>query len=418
VAWSAKAFSDRSLIWLLVFSLFLAAPISSRTAQSQNSRASDNLPDPAVSRADTDKDKQPPPRRAYAGDAACRSCHEQETKSYSETAHHLTSRTPNAHSILGKFSPGANILRTSNPYLLFEMSANKDGYFESAVEQPSPSETLTHTERIDVVIGSGRKGQTYLFWKGDKLFELPVSYWKELDAWINSPGYPDGSPHFDKPVVPRCLECHSGYFEAVPQTLNRFSRASLVLGITCERCHGPGRDHVLLHSSKTLLHGTAEAIVNPGALSRDRQMDVCASCHSGAGKPLAPALSFVPGKMLDDYLYVPYVPDDSVDVHGNQVQLLTSSRCFRNSTMTCITCHDVHKPQREAAGFSQHCLTCHKAEDCGRFPMLGARIASNCVDCHMPLEESETLVSDTNRRKIKPRVRNHRIGIYPDAAVP
>jgi mono/diheme cytochrome c family protein len=147
-------------------------------------------------------------------------------------------------------------------------------------------------------------------------------------------------------------------------------------------------------------------------------MDVCASCHSGAGKLLAPALSFVPGKVLDDYLYVPYVPDASVDVHGNQVQLLTSSRCFRNSAMTCITCHDVHKPQRDAAAFSQHCLTCHKAEDCGKFPTLGAKIANNCVDCHMPLQESEALVSDTNGRKIKPRVRNHRIGIYPDAALP
>lgn len=414
MAWNAKAFSHRSGVWRLLFSLFLAAVTSSRTAQPQNSQASDNLPESAVSTAD----KEPPPHRAYAGDAACRSCHQQEGKTYSETAHHLTSRMPNAHSILGKFSPGANILRTSNPYLHFEMTATKDGYFESAVEQPSPSETLSHAERIDVVIGSGRKGQTYLFWKGDKLFELPVSYWTELDAWINSPGYPDGSPRFDKPVVPRCLECHSGYFEAVPQTLNRFNRASLVLGITCERCHGPGREHVALYGSKTPPHGKAEAIVNPATLSRDRQMDVCASCHSGAGKPLAPALSFVPGKVLDDYLYVPYVPDASVDVHGNQVQLLTSSRCFRNSTMTCITCHNVHKPQRDAAAFSQHCLTCHKAEDCGKFATVGAKIASNCVDCHMPLQESEVLVSDTNGRKLKPRVRNHRIGIYPDAVLP
>jgi len=416
--WSAQAFSDRSGVWLLAFSLFLAMLICSRTAQSQNSQASDNLPDSTESPAVSHVDKQPPPRRAYAGDAACRSCHEQEAKTYSATAHHLTSRTPNAHSILGKFSPGANILRTSNPYLHFEMSATKDGYFESAVEQPSPSETLSHTERIDVVIGSGRKAQTYLFWKGDKLFELPVSYWTELDAWINSPGYPDGSPHFDKPVVPRCLECHSGYFEAVPETLNRFNRNSLVMGITCERCHGPGREHVVLYSSKTPPHGKAEAIVNPAALPQDRQMDVCASCHSGAGSLLAPALSFAPGKVLDNYLYVPYVPEDSVDVHGNQVQLLTSSRCFRNSTMTCITCHDVHKPQRDSAAFSQHCLTCHKAADCGKFPTLGAKIASNCVDCHMPLLESETLVSDTNGQKLKPLVRNHRIGIYPNAGLP
>jgi hypothetical protein len=40
--------------------------------------------------------------------------------------------------------------------------------------------TTEHTERFDYVIGSGGKGQTYLYWKGDLLFQLPVSYWTEL----------------------------------------------------------------------------------------------------------------------------------------------------------------------------------------------------------------------------------------------
>ena len=85
------------------------------------------------------------------------------------------------------------------------------------------------------MFGSGRRGQTYLFWRGDQLLELPVSYWTELDDWINSPGFPDGSPRFDKPVLPRCLECHSGRFEALPQSENSYDPGSLVLGITCEK---------------------------------------------------------------------------------------------------------------------------------------------------------------------------------------
>src|SRR4029077_868392 len=99
--------------------------------------------------------------------------------------------------------------------------------------------------------------------------------------------------------------------------------------------------------------------------------------------------------------------------HGNQIQHLTRSRCFQSSRMTCTTCHDVHKPQRNAASFSEHCLSCHKVEACGRYHQLGKAITSNCVDCHMPLQESEVLVSDTNGRKLKPLVRNHQIGIYP-----
>jgi len=83
--------------------------------------------------------------------------------------------------------------------------------------------------------------------------------------------------------------------------------------------------------------------------------------------------------------------------------------------MTCTTCHDVHQTQRDAAAFSPHCLSCHKAEDCGEYAKKGEQIAHDCVDCHMPLQESQTLVSDSNGKKIKPLVRNHRIAIYTDS---
>jgi hypothetical protein len=378
-------------------------------------------PNPHTSAAST-AEPRASSSQGYVGDSACRSCHEEESNAYSETSHHLTSRLPSQQSIAGKFSSGANVLRTSNPDLTFEMSATKDGYFETAVEKQEKlalSKTNSHTERIDLVIGSGRKGQSYLFWKEDTLFELPVSYWTELDNWINSPGYPDGAPHFDKAVVPRCLECHASYFGWVPPPLNRYDKATLILGITCEKCHGPGREHVALYRAKNAPHpGTSTAILNPASFPRDRQISACALCHAGAAKAKGPPLSFVPGEPIDQYLFIPY-PDKNmpVDVHGNQIQLMATSRCFQSSPMTCTTCHNVHKPQRDAAAFSEHCLSCHKAEACGRFPQRGASIAKNCIDCHMPVQESEALVSDTNGRKLKPLVRNHRIGIYPAESV-
>jgi Cytochrome c554 and c-prime len=352
----------------------------------------------------------------YVGDQACRSCHQQETNTYFETAHHLTSQMPSEHSILGKFSAGENILRTSNPALHYEMTESKEGYFETAVGELSPFQEITRTERIDIVVGSGRKGQTYLFWRNNELFELPVSYWTDLDSWIISPGYHDDAPDFHRGVVPRCLECHAGRFGALRESDNSYDPSSLVFGITCERCHGAGGEHVLLRRSKTAAIPQAQdPIVNPASLPRDRQVDICASCHSGQGHPLAPALSFIPGKVLQDYLRIPYQADAPIDVHGNQTQLLARSRCFRGSTMTCTTCHDVHKLQRDATSFSPHCLTCHKVKDCGKFKKLGAKINNNCVDCHMPVEGSNVIVSDTNGRTVKARVRNHEIRVYPEA---
>jgi len=319
----------------------------------------------------------------------------------------------------GSFSGDTSIMRTSNPYLHFKMTADANGYFQSAIEEIGSSKTISRTERIDIVAGSARKGQSYLFWRGDQLFQLPVIYWTETDSWVNSPSYPDGSPHFDKAIIPRCLECHASYFEWQAPPVNRYSKTGMMLGIICEKCHGPGREHVALRRSPSPLPaGTPEAIVNPAALPRDRQMDICGLCHSGNGTPIAPALSFLPGDALDDFNDIPYASEDeAVDVHGSQVQLLSKSKCFRaTKTLTCSTCHDVHAAQRDAAAFSPRCLTCHLVKQCGEFAKLGAEKIQNCIDCHMPLQESRALFSHTNGKTVRPKVRNHRIAIYADEA--
>jgi len=366
------------------------------------------------------EEKKPPPRSDYVGDSVCGFCHQEKAKNYIQTAHRLASSWPSPRTMKGSFTPGSNVLKTSNPYLTFEMTVNEHGYFQSAVEQLSPTKKISRTERIDVVAGLARKGQSYLFWKGDQLFQLPVTYWTATDSWVNSPSYPDGSPHFDKDIIPRCLECHASYFEWLQPSINRYRKTSLVLGIFCEKCHGPGREHVALHRAKSPPSpGISEKIVNPAALARDRQIDICGLCHSGNGTPIQPALSFLPGDALDDYIDIPYLaPEDAVDVHGNQVQLLKRSKCFQSTiSMTCSTCHDAHKPQLDAAAFSPHCLSCHQAKQCGEYAKMGDQIVRNCIDCHMPLQESRVLFSNTGGKKLTPMVRNHRIAIYAGESI-
>ena len=138
----------------------------------------------------------PPPASAYAGDAVCATCHEERAKTFFATPHYLDSSLPSKKTILGNFTPGKNVLRTPNPDLIFAMIAADDGFFQSAVDIRDPQNLTGRAEKFDVVVGSGRHGQTYLYWKGDELFELPVSYWTWTHAWINSPGYPDGERAF------------------------------------------------------------------------------------------------------------------------------------------------------------------------------------------------------------------------------
>jgi hypothetical protein len=353
------------------------------------------------------------------GDEKCLSCH-QEQKSYPGTAHHLTSRPATKDSIAGKFEDGKNILKTAEPELHYKMEAKKDGFFQTAILGRAPG-TATISRRFDLVVGSGRKGQTYLYWdKNDQLYQLPVSFWTELDTWVHSPGYDERVVNFSRPVLPRCLECHASSFEALGDSGagNRYNRSNYVLGISCEKCHGPGQQHVDLQNAKTT-KPSDQLIVNPAKLSRERQIGLCALCHGGIGVAKAPAFSYTAGKDLEDYLHLEMPgPNEAVDVHGNQVALLERSRCYQASNMTCSTCHDVHLQQRDPTAFSGRCLTCHKIQSCGLFRKSGDRIAGKCVDCHLPRLTSNMIVSSHEGVRLRPQVRTHWIKVYPGIRLP
>jgi hypothetical protein len=389
----------------MISSVFAALESGSTALAKQNS---------AVSQADAGATLPP----GFAGDTACRECHQEKFDSYLATAHHRTSRLPNSESIAGHFSAHENLMTTFNPELSFRMESRDGHFYESAVVS-KPGHAHKRTEEIDIVIGSGNKGQTYLYWKGNRLFELPVSYWTALKRWVNSPGYVDGSADFDRPVTSRCVECHATYFQKLTSTPldNQYNKDNIVLGISCERCHGPGLSHIQNHTGKGANAGSI-APMPPIGLARDREIDICAQCHGGVGQSLAPAFSFQPGEDLSKTILLQQsTSPKQVDVHGNQVILLQRSRCFLSSpNLSCSTCHDVHSVERPAASYSAQCLHCHQQQQCGMFASLGAQIATNCIDCHMPVQESKLLVLDTDDTRLKARVRNHWIGIYPSQA--
>jgi len=420
---AGRIFNGAFLLALLL--IFSASPFNLHHAPNRLSAQ------PAASTRDQDAaplTENQANRDNYVGDAACRSCHQAIDQTYLRTGHHLTSQLPSESSITGKFTAPSNILPTADPNLHFAMTIRDGSFFQSAVFG-HPPEQLTHTERMDVVVGSGERGQSYLYWKGDRLFQLPVSYWTPLGEWVNSPGYTDGTADFTRPIDPRCLECHAGYIASIPSgpPENRYQKTGLVLGLTCERCHGPGRQHVAIEqaraapaqvsppkSSPDATIAVDFAVVNPKNLSRERQVDVCSQCHGGLGEPRAPAFSFVPGRALADYVQLVIPPADAkLDVHGNQVALLERSHCYQSSAkMSCTTCHDVHAPERPAAAYSDRCLGCHKPESCGEYAKLGPDIAKNCVDCHMQVQDSDVIVSNVAGKQVKMRIRNHWIKVY------
>jgi len=381
--------------------------------------------------AQAQQNSHPILRPGYVGDATCLECHKDVGESYARTAHHLTSQLPGAESIRGHFEEGSNVLTIIDaangaglPSLQFRMDREGDRFFETVITGYAPH-LYESRESIDLVTGSGKRGQTYLYWHGDKLFELPVSYWSDGAQWINSPGYRNGTADFSRPVQAGCMECHSTYLRPLYEDpfSNRFDRSTLVPGISCETCHGPGADHAA-KERKHLAHAPNigdKSILNPSRFSRDRQLDLCAWCHNGIQrKPLTPAFSYMPGKPLADF-FTPLqtAPVEHPDVHGNQVGLLERSRCFKSSpNMTCSTCHDTHAQERPAASYSSRCLTCHQWQTCGVAKALGEKIKSNCIDCHMPNEPTAVIVPQTAGHEVHASMRDHWIKVYPGAHLP
>jgi hypothetical protein len=366
-------------------------------------------------------------RSGYVGDEACMPCHKEYVLAYSQTSHHLTSQLPSKVSILGSFKEGENILTIENPpttdiepRLFFKMDIEHGDYYQTAIAEKD-SQKLTRSERIDIVTGSGVRGQTYLYWAGNELYELPVSYWSDGNQWINSPGYRDGTANFARHVDPRCLECHATYIQPLssdPQT-NIYDRDSLVTGISCETCHGGGAGHIAhnrIGSAKTV-EPHNNTILNPAKFTRDRQIDLCALCHNGGQREeLTPAFTYLPGEPLNKYFGAdPSDISDHPDVHGNQIGLLKRSRCYLSSaSMSCSTCHNVHRRERTIAEYSDLCLSCHRWQSCGISRTLGIKIARNCIDCHMPKQQTNAIVSTTANRILHTSIRTHWIKVYPD----
>lgn len=355
-----------------------------------------------------------PKSAGYVGPKVCSECHEDYFDTFIHTSHFKTSMEPLRENILGEFDSDEGRLETMSPSLMFEMVSKDDKYIQRMLFHDGQELHGSEFE-FGLVTGSGKVGQTYLYWDRDLLYQMHVSYLKSADSWANSPGYRDGTADFARPIPALCLDCHSTYFQAVPNTINQFRRDNYVLGVTCEKCHGAGSEHVAFHRDHPD-SSDAHAIINPGGLSSELAMDVCQACHGGAPESmLQPAFSFRPGESLTEY-FTFSDQHQSSGIHSNsQLPRLKQSLCFQKSdSMTCTDCHNPHQFERgDMKLFSDRCLSCHEPEHCGKFDVLGERLGENCIDCHMPSRELQDIQLMSQGEIVSPLMRDHFIKAYP-----
>ena len=301
------------------------------------------------------------------------------------------------------------------------MMIRRGGQYYQRRHQLAEDREINVIERqIHYVMGSGNHARTYLhFDAAGKLTQLPLGWYAEGGGfWAMSPNY-DQPRHvgFQREIGFGCMFCHNGYPEMAPGEdasgrEPRF-RGRLAEGIDCQRCHGPGRDHIKALTAGAGSAKIRSAIVNPRRLDAERQLEICMQCHLETTTRSLPnsivrfdrsVFSFRPGEPLAGYvLHFDYAPEngskDRFEI-AHTVYRLRKSPCFQatagtKQAMTCTTCHDPHKALRGAEASARYrdiCRQCHAADFTALVASRRHTTSDDCLTCHMPKRRTDDVI--------------------------
>lgn len=270
----------------------------------------------------------------------------------------------------------------------------------------------------DVAFTYGSKWkQRYFTRVGDDYFALPAQWDVQNRTWRRyyvEPGTEWWTEHYgpdpmDRPTGPLCDGCHSTNYNVETKEPTEWN-------VGCEKCHGPGGNHVQAPSPAN--------IVNPARLDPVRAVDVCIQCHSQGQPPANPIdgvyydwpVGFLPGERLSEYWRLEehhlgeetptHFPEGSAHKNRMQGNDFVTSAMYANN-VTCWSCHDVHGTENNAdliKPANAVCLTCHGplspsgpsgtvAEHTNHAP---SSEGGQCVACHMP--QIARTIADVNVR--------------------
>jgi len=347
---------------------------------------------------------------AYVGSQECALCHNGIYEKYARTD--MGRSMVKVDAALLKTIPISASIFDQRLNRHFEQFAKDGALYQSEFELASDGkEVFRETHKVDWIIGAGANGFGGIVQRRDYLFEAPLSFYSNVNAWALSPGYQYADYGFSRPILPGCTSCHSGRPQAALDGNGKFRKPPFQeLAVGCENCHGPGEAHIAAASRDT--------IVNPSRLPGWLADNVCLPCHQTgdarvlhAGKDYS---DFRPGSTLDDTLsifMVPFTaqapPQDDLLEHYLSMRL---SKCYSQSAgkLSCITCHQPHTQPTAAEApdyFRQRCLTCHTEQSCS-VPFAERqkqKPADNCIGCHMPKRDVKVISHSvlTNHRIVR-----------------
>ena len=311
----------------------------------------------------------------FVGSQTCKPCHVKEFDGWQQTRMANVVRNPKEHpeAVLGDFTRPDPIRNFDLDEVAFVYGSRwKQRYFTKRGDDyfPEPAQ-----------------------WDVKKAKWLPYHVEKGTDWWVEF----YGPTNFDRPTGPTCDGCHSVNYNIETHQVTEWN-------VGCEKCHGPGSEHVT--------HPTRANILNPANMDYVQASDTCIQCHS-QGRPLDVPLKgkyydwpvgYLPGLRLADFWNLEQLKPGTADfyqfpdmtAHKNRMQgndFVQSNMYHRE--LRCFDCHQVHSNQNTAnliAAGNALCLGCHNAKNpAGLKGPVSAHThhaegspGSDCVACHMP----------------------------------
>ena len=338
----------------------------------------------------------------YVPDNTCTTCHASKYASYQGVGMAQSMRRPRAEVLIEDFRNAKFFHQPSQSH--YEMAWKDGKLLFRRYQIDAGGQRINSIEQpVDWILGSGHRSRVYLYrTPSGEMFQLPIAWYTQEHAWGMAPGYDRAdNDGITRPVRRECLFCHNAYPDVpsgsdahwMPQ---RFP-AALPEGTGCQRCHGPGGDHVRLAMSGENNAAVRAAIVNPSRLPPALRDAVCFQCH------LQPAVAMIGVRRFDrgDYSFRPgealgsYILHVDIDEPGrppaqrfeinHHAYRLRQSLCYIKGGITCISCHDPHQPLKKdprLANVVSVCLGCHQRHT----------ESNDCVKCHMPARRAQDVV--------------------------
>src|SRR5580704_7455595 len=224
----------------------------------------------------------------YIDSKRCAECHREIAASYARTGMAQSFYVPASANRVEDYAGTPQYYHALSDSH-YAMTVRNGQYFQRRWQLDAAGKEINTEElRIDYVMGSGNHARSYLHRTGrDMLIELPLGWYPDKGGeWGMVPGSDTQHPQTRRFVSYKCMFCHNGYpnIPAANQApgSDPVFLGELPEGIDCQRCHGPGGEHVRTAGRSPM--------VNPANLTPERRMEVCMQCHMETTSGRIPAV--------------------------------------------------------------------------------------------------------------------------------